>query len=623
MVGSTSDASVPVANIKVMSPSPQLTTSLKFALPLDSTIRQLKDRITTSLDSRPDHTQQRLIYRGRILDDNHSIGSILGASANGENVGANSSLTLIHFLGKANIAHMQHEASDSYTFHLALRPSGATPVGTPSARSSFFPERPSTTSPTAVPTHTEESRAAVLQRQRESIQETIGNVRQHLDRISDLTNLGSSRASSAPAVVTRVETRISYGPREISTVSTASNPRITRTTTTRTTTATLRMTSRGPPGVLARQLSIPVTPITISPRSDVSILNATGGDMSAILRSLQAAPSSQPLYLLQGPEGQYALLACPNTSTTSPQNTQIIGSGVEDYLPGESPNSPILPNIPSLEGISPQTISQILSTADSRLPAHQNQRNRPQNEVEGQDLLVRELNRLAQARQQQQHQRQQPQLRVRQINIGDVYRRIQDGGVHIWLAIRLIIFVVLFSGGGGWRRRATLGTLALVIFIWQTGILNNQFRNARALYRELFPPQELHVLQQPNHTMPVQAATNGEPISPAATAQLLVQRDGERRQTRVREVYESVERGLTLFIASLVPGMHERHVRAHEERERQRLAVHDAGAGAGVAGAPGGQANAVAGEAAGAGGQAQEEQRPVEDAMGGMLLAGL
>lgn len=77
----------PLANIKVMSPAPQVAACpLEFALPLDSTIRQLKDRVTASLDSRPDHTQQRLIYRGKFLRDDQSIGGILGASANGEAV---------------------------------------------------------------------------------------------------------------------------------------------------------------------------------------------------------------------------------------------------------------------------------------------------------------------------------------------------------------------------------------------------------------------------------------------------------------------------------------------------------------------------------------------------------
>lgn len=79
-------AAGPVANIKVMSPAPQITTPLDFALPLGSTVRQLKERIMETVEGSPDVAQQRLIYRGKFLRDEQSIGGILGASANGEDV---------------------------------------------------------------------------------------------------------------------------------------------------------------------------------------------------------------------------------------------------------------------------------------------------------------------------------------------------------------------------------------------------------------------------------------------------------------------------------------------------------------------------------------------------------
>lgn len=84
------------ATIKVMTPAPQLT--INFVLPLDLTIRELKDRITQGLESRPAHTHQRLIYRGKILQDEQSIGGVLKASANGEDVGPFSRLTNLWIL---------------------------------------------------------------------------------------------------------------------------------------------------------------------------------------------------------------------------------------------------------------------------------------------------------------------------------------------------------------------------------------------------------------------------------------------------------------------------------------------------------------------------------------------
>jgi hypothetical protein len=42
-----------------------------------------------------------------------------------------------------------------------------------------------------------------------------------------------------------------------------------------------------------------------------------------------------------------------------------------------------------------------------------------------------------------------------------------------------------------------------------------------------------------------------------------------RQQDRWREMLRGVERGVTIFLASLVPGMHERHVNAVEQRQRE------------------------------------------------------
>lgn len=143
------------------------------------------------------------------------------------------------------------------------------------------------------------------------------------------------------------------------------------------------------------------------------------------------------------------------------------------------------------------------------------------------------------------------------------------------------------------------------MIVWQTGILAEYWRSGRALYREIFPPQPVAPPRMNNAPAATDAA--GAPLDPSATANMLVHRHNERQQTRMREAYESVERVVALFVASLVPGMHERHVRAHEERERQR-----------TAGAEGGERQGDGNEAPQP--NAPEEQLPVEDAMGGLLV---
>ena len=344
----------------------------------------------------------------------------------------------------------------------------------------------------------------------------------------------------------------------------------------------------------------------------------TANDINTVIASLQSGTNPPPsLYLLQGPEEQCLLLAGPPRSTTystaptTSENHPVIQRvGVNGFLPGESRIDP--PMSSSDSPLQLEYFLQNLGISSYGLhPQHidnvSGERRANGTGLVMQELLVRELGRLQAIRDrlqqfqqhQQQHghnhaqQQQQVGQQVRQINLADILRRIQEGGTHVWLAVRLVIFVVLFSGGASWRRRVMLGALALVIFIWQTGILDTQFAAARILYREMFP----HI-PQPHHPEPSSPVRRHTPFDPSATAEIVVRRHNLRQRTRAREVYETIERVVALFVASLIPGMHERHVRAHEERER---------AAAAAASPP---AVLAAGE------QAQREGRPGDGNMG-------
>ena len=57
---------------------------------------------------------------------------------------------------------------------------------------------------------------------------------------------------------------------------------------------------------------------------------------------------------------------------------------------------------------------------------------------------------------------------------------------------------------------------------------------------------------------------NANQPDPARTAQMLV----GRQQDRFRDIFRSIERCIMIFLASLIPGLHERHVNAVEQRQR-------------------------------------------------------
>lgn len=170
----------------------------------------------------------------------------------------------------------------------------------------------------------------------------------------------------------------------------------------------------------------------------------------------------------------------------------------------------------------------------------------------------------------------------RQITFGDVLAGVRARATHFWLAARLAVFVILFTGSGGWRRMLYLGSIAVLIFIWQTGIFNDFLR---PLMEAINPPAP-HLNPNPNPPAaavgpnpdpnptqtPVARDVNGNPIGPAQTAGMLV----ARREDRIRDMIRGIERGITIFLASLVPGLHERHVDAVEARQREAQQLREA-----------------------------------------------
>lgn len=134
------------------------------------------------------------------------------------------------------------------------------------------------------------------------------------------------------------------------------------------------------------------------------------------------------------------------------------------------------------------------------------------------------------------------------------------------------------------------------LLVWQTGIFNEFFR---PLAEAINPPPpnppnpnpanpapaaapvaaagpNPNPNPEPNQQQPTQQPlardANGNPVDPAHTANMLV----ARREDRLRDMVRGVERGITIFLASLVPGLHERHVDAVEARQREAQQLRDA-----------------------------------------------
>jgi len=64
---SSRDATSLTANLQIVSPNVGVGPLAFSALPYDTTVRQLKEKIRDTLPSSPADDQQRLIHRGRLL----------------------------------------------------------------------------------------------------------------------------------------------------------------------------------------------------------------------------------------------------------------------------------------------------------------------------------------------------------------------------------------------------------------------------------------------------------------------------------------------------------------------------------------------------------------------------
>ncbi|KAL8789960.1 MAG: hypothetical protein Q9213_000846 [Squamulea squamosa] len=194
---------------------------------------------------------------------------------------------------------------------------------------------------------------------------------------------------------------------------------------------------------------------------------------------------------------------------------------------------------------------------------------------------------VAQGQQQQQaHAQNQPR---------DLARILLPLGGHLWLLIRLFGFVYFFTAGGGHRRAILLGICAFVVFIANTGAF-------RPLFRALWEPLRRHV----EGLIPLAAAGGGRD----ADRQQRQRRQQHQPQDRLENgteddrnganpganpgpndnrpdhqaladrllhdqantsLFRRAERAVALFVASLIPGVGERHIAARDAAEARRV----------------------------------------------------
>lgn len=320
---------------------------------------------------------------------------------------------------------------------------------------------------------------------------------------------------------------------------------------------------------LSNQQDVPAN-TTTSLRNRLNYLSTQADQLRASLNSIlmrviseqypvQRPPptaSSSPIYLLSSPSGPHALLVSPFGMYTTPW--QFPGFAVP------SPN-------PMLQHASNITTPTQTLNPTNEPNVQQPAANPPQ---------------AAREPQQQEQEQQANQAR-------DLIRILLPMGGHIWLLVRLFGFVYFFTAGGGHRRAILLGLCAFLVFIAQTGLfrpfLQSTWEPFRRHIENLLPlanndrrlvPDAVAAGNNANPGGQGAQRANGVP-TPQQAAEILLREREQMDGSIMRRYLRRAERAIALFIASLVPGVGERHIAARDaaeaaireqerERERQR-----------------------------------------------------
>lgn len=154
-----------------------------------------------------------------------------------------------------------------------------------------------------------------------------------------------------------------------------------------------------------------------------------------------------------------------------------------------------------------------------------------------------------------------------------------------WLFMRLYMFIYVFSEAGTWRRTMLISIAVFVCLLPRQNPLTDAFNVVRRHFDNLIgppqAPQRQQPVQQPGQNGNANAGPHpfGTPNNEAARrsqnmptpeehARRLLREHQNQNPSFVRGILRSVEQAVALFLASLIPGVGERHVRAREEARR-------------------------------------------------------
>ncbi|RVX72073.1 hypothetical protein B0A52_04671 [Exophiala mesophila] len=272
----------------------------------------------------------------------------------------------------------------------------------------------------------------------------------------------------------------------------------------------------------------------------------------------QQLPSSQPqntiAWLLSSPSGPEALVFAPGhgyfTSSTTMTNLSHEGNRTNN-------TSHVAPEVQSVNNQPDPTGRQAVAANPERAVVPQDPRPGPLRRPQGQEA-----------------------------NADDMFGFLIQ---RIWLFLRLYLFMFVFSEPGSWKRWAMILVATIVCLQPRNGPLTRALAAARQHMDNLIgPPRPQDQARGParrarprrgptatDHDAgetPAQRPANVRgalQITPQEAAARLLREHAEQTPSVWRNALYRVEQSAALFLASLIPGVGERHVRAREDARRE------------------------------------------------------
>ncbi|KAG6355872.1 hypothetical protein INS49_015256 [Diaporthe citri] len=654
----------PTVNISIISPSLAVNAPLNFAgLPASTTVGQLKEKIREALDAKPANEQQRLIHQGKLLN--------------------RESETLLDVFGEQKL-----RGSDQVAIHLVIRdyvePQHASSQGAPTRDQSPAPNPPARQSAPSlmqqylnqlnqrpVGHHGQQPRGSVgLQGY---VRETVGPngevVRVTMNsafiapngqvfpvNFQNLQHGNGGAAAPAPG-----------GPFSTNDVQNIIRNADASQATSMMTNAMHRSASgaslanlnlngqRQPiqtPGVTVPRRPGSTVPLSRTATPDPTRTTSHGSVSAPPTNSALRMPTpTQPeVYILSSPQGPRALLVNNQSDLY--------------YTPAPRyPVPPVIPNFTSAWLQPPQPHQRPGFVADHAQQAAHPQPGAARAEQQAPQAGNVRVN-IFQGGAQQQDQQQQAQARPLAPGGPQFHPANPEGGLagallaalwpHLWLLIRLGVFVWWFtSSDTSWTRWFTIMSIATAVFLINTGLLNGVANNVFNPVRQhldglipLAPGANANREAGGNNPQAADQAApggggdndgerrprpgqQGGPDPAQAAARLIAQRQQHNANWFVDQV-RRLERAGLLFLASIAPGVAERHIAALEAQERavgerreaeeraereRREAEERAAAEATASGTDGAAAssetqNSDSAETVGGGNEQQQQQQP-------------